>query len=653
MLKTMRDSFHQLKWTLWAVVIVFILGFVYFSGSSTNPNDRSSQTVARIGSAEISASEFERQYRARLDSYREQYRGGLTPEMLRFLDLPRQVLNGMIDRRLELEQARRLKLAVSDDELSRAVMSYPAFQQNGQFIGRDKYTQLLARYGYTPERFEEELREDLLASKYAAAVRASIYVPDAELAREFSSRNDKATIEYVLIPGSRLESGVQPTEQELKAYYEQHRDRYRKPVQRRIKYLLVEQAKVRAKVAPSETELRAEYAQRRDTLKVPEQIVAAHVLIKSDATKSPAEDAEARAKAEKIAQRARAGEDFDKLAKEASEDTSNKDTGGKLPPFSRGQMVPEFEQAAFALSPGQIAGPVKTQFGYHVIRLNSKTPEHVQTFEEARATLAADLAQRKTEAETARLARDLVEKVRKAGDSDEELRKLQSDVVTFNTTPWVAQGEPIPGIGANASFSQEAFGSKVGKVSKTAVATARGPAIVKPAEERAAGVPPFDELKERVTDDWKAERREKEAVEKLEPAAREIAAGTPLPQIAARYDTEVKTSPEFSPGGPVPEIGNAPELSAAVFRTPQGQAGPPVPVPGGFVVFRVLTRKTGDPKAFETQKAELRESIRAREGEKLLRSSLQQLRADRKIFVNEELLKSFLPEEGRRGAASS
>jgi len=650
MLKTMRESFHHLKWTLWAVVIVFILGFVYFSGSGTNPNDRSTDTIARVGSTAITAAEFDREYRQQLDRYRDQYRGSLTPEMLRFLDLPRQVLNGMIDRRLQLEEARRLKLAVSNDEVARAVMSYPAFQQNGQFIGREKYVQLLARYGFTPERFEEGLREDLLSGKYAALVRSAILVPDSELAREFSSRNDKATIEYVLIPSSRLESGVQPTDAELKDYYEKHRDRYRKPEQRKIKYLLVDQAKVRAKSTPSDAELQAEYTLRRDSLRMPEQVVASHVLIKTDPSGGPEGDAAAKAKAEKILARARAGEDFAKLAREASDDPSSKESGGQLPPFTRGQMVPEFEQAVFAMAPGEIVGPVKTQFGYHVIKLASKTPEHVQTFEEARGALGADLTQRKTEAEVSRLARDLVEKVQTLSDpSDEEMRKLQNDIVTFNTTPWVARGEPVPGIGANPQFADESFSTKIGRVSKTAVSTARGPAIVKPAEERPAGVPPFDELRTRVADEWKTDRREREALEKLQPASREIASGTPLPQIAARYDTEVKTTPEFAPGGPIPEIGNAPELSASVFKTSQGQAGPPAPVPGGFVLFRVIDRKTADPKTFETQKAELAETIRAREGEKLLRASLQQLRTEKKVEINEELLKSFLPEEGRKG----
>src|SRR5262245_19381713 len=470
----MRDSFHHLKWTLWLVVIVFILGFVYFSGSTPDPNDRASAVIARVGSTEITGAEFERLYRARLDTYREQYRGGLTPQMLRFLDLPRQVLDGMIQRKLELEEARRLKLTVSNDEVARAVMAVPAFQQNGAFIGREKYVQMLARYCYSPERFEEDLREDLLANKYAAMVRSSILVPEAELAREFSNRNDKAIIEYVLVPSSRLESGVQPTDADLKAYYEKNRERYRKPEQRKIKYLLVEQAKVRAKVAPTDAELRSEYELRREALRVSEQVLAAHILVRTDASTTPEADAAAAAKAQKLADRARAGEDFAKLAREGSDDTSNKDTGGQLPPFARGQMVPEFEQAAFALQPGEVAGPVKTQFGYHVIKLKDKTPEHVQTFEEARAALAADLAQRKAEAETSRVARELLEKVQKLpNSSDEELRKLQNDTVTFNTTPWVSRGEPIPGVGANAQFSQESFDGKLGRVSKTAVPTSR------------------------------------------------------------------------------------------------------------------------------------------------------------------------------------
>jgi peptidyl-prolyl cis-trans isomerase D len=650
MLKAMRDSFHHLKWTLFAVIAVFILGFVFWSGSGDDGDGLSSQVVARVGNDRITAVEFDRQYRAQERRYRDLYQGNFSPELARALDLPRQVLEGMIDRLLRLEAARRWNLTVSDEDIARRIVSLSYFQENGQFIGREKYEKLLRSYGVVPKRFEDEVREDLLVDRYDALVRASVVVPDSEIEREFSARNDRATIEYIRVPSSRLETGVEPTDADLKSYYEKNRERYRTPEQRRLKYLLVERARIRSQVKVPEPELRAEYESRRASLTVPEQVTAAHILIKVDPAAGPEAEATARAKAESLAARAKSGADFAKLAEENTEDPSAKGRGGELPPFGRGQMAPEFEQAAFAMAPGEIQGPVKTQFGYHVLKLMSKSPARVRSFEEVRQPLEGELAEKKAGAQAERVAAELAEKVRGLKDpTDEQLRKMQSDTVTYNTTEWVARGEAIPGIGANERFSEAAWSVGVGKVAETPVPTQRGPAIVKAAEERPAGVPPLSEIRARVAEEWKAERRERDALAALEPAARELASGSAtLVSLASRYSTEVKSTPEFSPGGPIPEIGTAPELSEAVFHTPQGQAGPPVAAPGGFVLFRVLSRTQADRNAFETQKAQLAESVRGREAEKLLRAYLQRLRSDTKIQVNEQFLSTRLPAE-RRG----
>ena len=652
MLKTMRESFHQLKWTLFAVIIVFILGFVYFSGTNTGSGDASGQVVARIGGETISAVEFDRRYRTELDRQQAQYQGKLSPELIRALDMPHQVLDSMIDRLLRLEAARQLKLRVTDEEVAAAVMSFPELQENGHFIGNEKYERALRASGYTPERFEEDVREGLLLQKYSTLVKASVLVPDKDLQREFSNRNDKASIEYIKIAASKVETPISATDADLKAYLEKHKDRYRTPEQRKIKYLLVDRMKTRAKIKMPETELKAEYDRRRASFQVPEQVTASHILIKADPDKGSAAEAEARQKAEALFARLKKGEDFAKLANENTEDPSGKGSGGQLPPFGRGQMVPEFEQAVFDMKPGEIRGPIKTQFGYHIVKLVAKTPPRVRSFEEVREQINGELSETRAQAETERLARELAEKLKsRKSASNEELRKLQDDVVTFNETPWVSKGDPVPGIGANARFSEEAWTVKLGQISTTPVTTGRGPAFVKPSEERPAGVPPFEEIKARLTMDYQTERRDEEAVAKLQPATQELASGMPLSTLATRYETEVKTTPEFGPGGPVPDIGSVPELSAKVFATPKGQAGPPVAVPGGFVLFRVLTRTSADPRTFETQKAEILDSLQAREAERLLRAELVRMRADRKVQVNEDLLKSFLPEQGasRRG----
>ncbi|HYX21645.1 MAG TPA: SurA N-terminal domain-containing protein, partial [Thermoanaerobaculia bacterium] len=309
MLKTMRNSFHHLKWTLFLVIAVFILGFVFWSGSSSDPN-RGSEIVARVGNERITAVEFDRQYRAQVERYRQMYQGNFSPELERALDLPRNVLDSMIERMLRLEAAKRLDLHVSDEELAQKIVTLPFFQENNQFIGREKYEKMLRSNGVLPDRFEGELREDLLLEKYAGLVKASVVVPDTDLAREFAARNDKATIEYVLIPAARLDSKAQPTDADLQAYLAKHQDRYRAPVQRKIKYLLIDRGRVRARMTPTDAELRAAYEQKKDTFSVPEQVNASHILV---AVKEgdPNADAAARAKAEILAARAKQpGADF-------------------------------------------------------------------------------------------------------------------------------------------------------------------------------------------------------------------------------------------------------------------------------------------------------------------------------------------------------
>jgi peptidyl-prolyl cis-trans isomerase D len=649
MLKTMRNSFHHLKWTLFAVIAVFILGFVFWSGSGPD-NDPAGQVVARVGGERITAVEFDRQYRAQLNRYRQMYQGNFSPELERALDLPRNVLDSMIERKLRLEAAKRLDLSVSDEELAEKIVTLSFFQDNGQFVGREAYERSLRSNGITAEIFEEEMRQEMLLQKYGDLVKASVVVPESEILREYSEKNDKATIEYILVPSSRIVSNAQPSDAELQQFLDKHKDRYRTPVQRRVKYLLVDKAKVRSKTQPTDAEIAAEYERRRSEMTVPEQVNAAHILVSVKPAGDPDADAAAKAKAESIAARARVpGADFAKLANENTDDPSGKTSGGQLPPFSRGQMVPEFEAQAFAMEPGEIRGPIKSQFGYHIIKFNSKTPERTRSLAEARPTLMAELAEKKASGEVERLARELANKLKgMSSASDEDLRKLQSDVVNLNTTEWAAKGDPIPGIGANAKFTEEVWALPIGKVSATPITIARGAAFVKPTEERPEGVPPLAELKARLEQDWKAERREKDALAQLEPAAKELSAGATLASLAPRYETEVKTTTEFGPSGPVPEIGAAPELAAAVFRTAQGQAGPAVAVPSGFVLFRVLTRTEGSRDALAAQKEELRDTIRSREAERLTRAYLQQMRAQQKVEVNEALLSSFLRDAGSR-----
>ncbi len=644
MLKVMRRSFQQLKWVLWFVVIVFVAFIFVDWGMGRVRGDKTpSGEIATIHGEPITAVDFDRQYKQTEERYRQMYKGNWSPALARAMDLPNQVLNGMIERRMLIEAARESGLRVSDDELAERIQGMPAFQRNGQFIGSAEYASVLASYGMTVGQFERGFREDLLVEKYNALVAASLVIPDARLKSQFEAQNEKAKIEYVLIPSARLSAAAAapPSEAELKAFYDQNKELFREPERRKLKYLLVEQAKLREKLKPSPAEIQAYYDAHADEFPVPERVHAAHILIKVDKDATPAQDAAARKKAEDIAARAKKGEDFGELARKYSEDPGSKAQGGDLPPFGRGQMVPAFEEAAFSMSPGEIRGPVKSTFGYHVIKLLAKLPAGKQTVAEATPRITALLTQDQVKSAAERRA-DALAKSAGKNPSDADLRKLADDVVSFDATDWVTAQGQVPGIGYAPGFLKAAFALKKGEVSPQPIPTPRGPAIVKVADIAPPGVPTFEEARAKVAAEYARRKTEQQELAAAAPVVAELRGGAALAAVAKKYGAEVQTPAEFGKGAPVGNLGASPALSEAVFKTPAGQYGDPIALPGrGVVVFHVVTKTDFDPAAFAAQKARLAEAARRQEAQQLVEADLARRRTREKIVVNDDLLKRY------------
>lgn len=644
MLKVMRRSFQHLKWILVFVILVFVAFIFVDWGMGRSGGARTgSSDIASVHGDPITAVDFDRQYRQAEERYRQMYRGNWSPALARAMDLPNQVLNGMVERKMLLEAAHRTGVRVPDAELAEKIQAMAPFQKNGQFVGAAEYASVLASYGMTVEQFERGFREDLMMDKYSALVAASLVIPDARLKSQWEAQNEKAKIEYVLLPAGRLSAApaAASADAELKTFYDQNRELFREPERRKIKYLLVEESKVREKLKPSPAEIQAYYAAHPDKFEVAERVRAAHVLIKAGKDATPAQDAAARKKAEDVAARARKGEDFGELAKTFSEDPGSKAQGGELPPFGHGAMVKPFEDAVFSMAPGEIRGPVRSDFGYHVIKLVAKLPAGKQPLSEATPKIYAALTQDQVKAAENRKAETL-EKSISRNASDEDLRKLADDVVSFDATDWVTAQGTVPGLGYAPGLLKAAFAMPKGEVSRQATPTPRGPAIVKVTDVKAAGIPDFSEIKPKVALEYakrKAEERERTAAA---PLVAELRGGATLDQVAARYKAEVQKPAEFGKGAPVPNLGAAPALTEEVFRTAGGQYGEPVVVSGrGIVLFRVVSRNDFDPSAFALQKPKLAETARQQEAQKLIQAELNRRRAQEKVVVNEDALKKY------------
>ncbi len=640
MLTTLRQNFHNLKWILWAVIAVFVL-FVFVDwgmGSAGRGGDPT--WVARIGGTTIPVAEFQREYRDAEDRYRQLYGKNFTPELLKMMNLPDQVLNGLIDRRLLREEADRLKLQVTDAELTSKILGYKdaqgrlIFLRDGAFVGEAAYKRMLASVGRTPEAFEAETREQILLEKLNRFLSDSVFVGDGEVEEDFASRNVKARVEYVLLPPpAAVPGGV--TDAEAEAYFKANSASYLQGEKRKAKYLLVETAKIRQGLQITDADVQKEYNANADTYRRGEEIRARHILYKADATT----DAAARAKAEAAVKKLKAGADFGALARAESDDPGSKASGGELGVFGRGQMVKEFEDAAFAAEPKEIVGPVKTAFGYHVIQVEEKIAPRVQPLFEVSAAIRTRLTDQRAAEEARRLARDLSEKVAKMSKpSDDDLRKLATGPVTFNETEFLARTDAAAGLGPNPEFSSVLFALKPGEVSPP-VTTARGEALVKLVETRPSGVPPFAEVKARVIADLTRKRQEEAAVLTLKKTLEKD--GT-LEAVAKDLKLTVEKPESFGKNGPIPGLGAQKALLDAAFEGSPGEVKGPVGLGDrGAVLIRIVEKTAFDKAAFEAQKEKLRESLRSQKASRLLQALLQRQRAERKIEVNREVLRRF------------
>jgi peptidyl-prolyl cis-trans isomerase D len=641
MLKELRENFRHLKWILWGVIIIFVLFvFVDWGMGSARGGASDVTLAAKAGNIRITTAEFQKEYAFAEDRYRQAYGKNFSPELARAMNLPEQVLNGMIERRLLRGEAGRLALKVSDEELMRYILAIkdpqsgrPLFMKDGVFIGDATYRRILAANRLAPESFEADTRDQLVLEKLNRFYTQSTVISDDEVKTEYENRNVKAKVAYVLVPPAAAGPAVPVTDQEAEAWFKANPTPYMQPEKRKAKYLLVETAKIRPTLQVSDADVQADYTANAEMYRKGEEIHARHILYKVDG----ANDAPQKAKAEAAVRKLKAGADFAALAKAESDDPGSKSSGGDLGSFPKGRMVKEFEQAAFGAKEKEIVGPVKTSFGYHVIQVLERSGERVQPFFEVAPGIRQRLQEDRAREEARRLAAGLSEKVTKLGRaSDDDLRKLASTGVTFNETEFLARTDAPAGIGFNAQFAERLFSLAEGATAPEPVSTARGEAIVKCVEVKKPGLPTFAEVKARVIADIQKKRLDEATLANVRQA---LGPGGSLDALAKKLNLKVETPDAFPKGGPIPGLGAPKAILDAVFSAKAGDTKGPLALDArGAVVLRVESVTPLDPAAFEREKDTLKEQLRGQKASRLLQALVQHRRGDLKIELNKELL---------------
>jgi peptidyl-prolyl cis-trans isomerase D len=546
---------------------------------------------------------FQQRYNAQIQAYRQAYGSQMSDDLLRQLGIEQQILQQLVDEEAMVAEARRQDISASDAEVRERILAIPAFQENGHFIGEQRYRQMLQFNNppLTSTEFEEQVRRAVVIQKLRDAVTAWMSVGDDDVAQEYRRRNEKVKLDVVPITPDAFRSQVTVPDADIPAYFESKKETYRVGEKRKIKYSLLEVEKVRQTAKVTDADIEAFYKQNIAQYQTPEEVRASHVLLKTEGK----DEAQVKAKADEVAKRAKAGEDFAALAKEFSEDESNKNNGGDLNYFGRGAMVQEFEQAAFAMKAGEISDPIKTSFGFHIIKLVDHKQATTRPVSDVRAELEDQLKWQKAQSDAAEQAKALESQIKTAADLDRIAKERGMEVVE---TQFFLRDEPIDGLGPSPEVSAQAFQLADDVVSPSLRVT-RGWVFVTVVGRQEPRIPDLAEVRDKVRDDMARER----AAELAKSKAGEIAATLKkAPDFAAavkKAGLEVKPTELIARGSALPDIGMSPEADKVAFALPKGGISDPLSTPQGIAIVRVVEKEDVTPEQLAAGRDALREEL--------------------------------------------
>ncbi|HEX9428607.1 MAG TPA: peptidylprolyl isomerase, partial [Candidatus Polarisedimenticolia bacterium] len=437
----MRNWFRYLRWLLVVIILMFVWWAVSVWGGGMTNRRPGDDWAATVNGTSITVPAFQ-SYARSLDGTYQSLLGDSYAQQRALIHIGQQAINRLIDDELAFQEAVRQGITVTPQEVSESILRNPGFQENGRFIGVERYRKMFNGSRMSVEDYESQVRRDLLVAKFRSLIEDGVTVGDAEVREEFDRRNVKETIDYIVADPAKIRRGAAATDEEVRRYYEAHRDRYTRGEGRTGLYVLYATDAAATGALPSDGEVRAAYDRDRETrFTLKDQRRASHILLKVPADAPPATTAKVEAKAREILKRARSGEDFAALARKYSEDSSAS-SGGDLNFFSRGQMVKEFEDAAFGLPPGGISDLVRTPYGFHIIKLVETRPGRAVPFEEAREGLRQELQRARARVEAGKRSLDLARAA--GGGKLEAVAKSQG--LTVSETGPVHDGDSVPGL---------------------------------------------------------------------------------------------------------------------------------------------------------------------------------------------------------------
>lgn len=458
----MFDFVHENKRLVQIILALIILPFALWGVSSYDKSGNSADVVAAVNGTKISQKEFENALRQQQDRMRQQLGANFDASMLENPQMKRAVLDNLVSQHLLVERAKSAGLTVPDEQVAQAIAGIEAFQVDGKF-DKKRYEAVLANQNLSPLTFEASVHDDLLGQQMQDAYVQNGFAANSVVDKVIRLNEQQRVVSVSPISFQSFMSQAKVDDAAVKNYYEQNSNEFQAHEQAKVEYVKFSAGDLLARVKVSDEDARKYYDEHLNEFGTPEERRAAHILIAVKGSAPQAEQDMAKAKAEQLLQQVRQDPaKFADLARKYSQDPGSAANGGDLGYFGRGAMVKPFDAAAFALKAGEISGLVKSDFGFHIIRLLAIKPSRVLPFDEARQGIVNKLRQQKADDMFAELAEKFSNTVYEQSDTLKPAAELVGAKV--EQSGWLvkgaAAGEPWTAKMLQAIFNDEVVKNK-------------------------------------------------------------------------------------------------------------------------------------------------------------------------------------------------
>lgn len=630
MLRLMRD--HATSWIIKILLGAIVIVFVFWGVG--NFGEQKETKAAIVNGDLITMQEYQDAYNRLVDRYRQNFGGKMDDNMIKRLNLRQKALDGLIDQRILLQEAAKLGFRVSEKEVAEAIRKMEVFQSNGVFNNR-RYRYVLNQNRFTTEGFEFLQKNSMLEQKVRSLILGGVKVSENEAREWHKWNNTSVSIDYILFEPKKYED-ISPGEEEIKAYFEEHKENYKTEPEIKVQYLHFDSESYKSEVRIPDEDINDYYEENNDEFKTEKTVEARHILLKKEKDSTPEEIEKKKKKALEIMEMAKQGRDFAELAKEYSEGPT-KDKGGDLGAFKKGAMAKPFSDRAFSMEPGEISEPVLTQYGWHIIKVEKVNEEKTLSLDEVKEKIITKLTDQRAKDIAYDKADDFYDFCQ---DGDDLAKIAETNNLGITTTDFFTKKGP-DGVKNGPRFASVAFNLNV--MDFTNIQDfGDGYYIIQVLEKTLPQISEFEDVREKIRADLIKEKQDEKAKQDADEFLASLKNGETMETVSKKYELTSKVTKPFKRTGSVPDIGYERDIAETAFKLSDKNKLPENAIKSrkGYYVISLKERKEPDPEEFEKEKDQVKERLLQQKQSKTFSAWLSKIKdkSEIKRFFESEVM---------------